>query len=206
VQQPGASPSLSGISTASAQLDLFGCPAGNYLIALSIAGATSATAFGATSLIDCTAVNLMSKSAVRDAASFTQSLAGTTTAASMITLVINKASLDIGSQIQFSFPTVVGTGTGDLWIVSLPSTVLTLAEQEEEEIRELQEENKLLNDRLSRIEQMLAASSSVPSWLGSRLSAEEKEDEDSEGNVYVPARPRKLPARAELPSLEALRR
>jgi len=202
VQQPGGSPAMQGITAAANVVTFPAGIAGNYLLSFSVSGsATAQVGTGGTA----TLLKLFSAGNSRDFTAAVSSAAGAS-ASQTFSMVNETVSVpNAGATVSFSCTITAGAGM-DLFITWLPVTVLTLAEREELEIEELQEENKLLNDRLSRIEQMLAASSSVPSWLGSRLSAEEKEDEDSEGNVYVPARPRKLPARVEPPSLEALRR
>jgi hypothetical protein len=212
VLQAGSSPQFQGVilsqAVASPFLQFPAGMSGNYFMVVSLQAQTSATAISLVGFTaGATALNVFNSGAppgaLRDNAPSQGSAAGTTAP------IFLSAAFSIGATggtVTWTNSTTVPTTgiSGEVWVFQLAPTLLT--ETEEEEIHELQEENKLLNDRLSRIEQMLTASSSVPSWLGSRLSAEEKEDEDSEGNVYVPARPRKLPARAEAPLLESLRR
>jgi len=96
--------------------------AGTYFVQLNVAGATSASALGAASAT-VTGFNILSQSAVRDATNQVNSLAGTTTSPAMTSLTVTVSSS--GGNFVFSPSTIVGTGTMDLFIFSLPSTILT---------------------------------------------------------------------------------
>jgi hypothetical protein len=130
---------------------------GNYLILCTVSGATSASAF---SLSGGTALNLFTSGAVRDATSEQNSVAGTTTystyAASTVSIPVG------GATITSSASTIVGTGSMDLWVISLPTALLTapnpmalfppLAEIQEmrdlvSELRELKMHHRLIEVR-----------------------------------------------------------
>lgn len=124
VLQPGGSPTMTGI-TLGVNTVVFpaGMP-GNYLLLLSIAGGTSASQLGAITGTGLTGLNLYGQSGVRDTNYNAVSLAGTTTSSAMLNEAITLTTS--GGTGTISGPsTIVGTGTMDLFIISLPSTVLT---------------------------------------------------------------------------------
>jgi len=190
-QESGASPSLAGI-TAAANVITFpsGIP-GNYLLFMTIAGSTSASALGFTASAGASNLNLFVDAGVRDALPAAIS-AASASSANVASIAFSISVATTGGVMTVSPSTLVGGDGMDLWIISLPASVLTLAEQEEIEIQELQQENKLLNDRLMRLEQMMFVNNPAAP-LGWRLAAEEKEDEDSEGSVMIhPRKPRRF--------------
>jgi len=146
--QSGGTPTLTGITLGTNTIIFPSGIPGNYLIALAVAGATSASALG--SVVD-TPLNILAQSAVRDATSNVQSLAGTTTSPAMqlITCTIPSA----GATVTLTASTIVGTGTMDLFIVSLPSTVLT-SSLPLSQTEQLVYNHKLLS-RIARLEQIL---------------------------------------------------
>jgi hypothetical protein len=119
-QQAGGTPSLTGITLGTNTVNFPAGIPGNYLLALTVAGATSATALAA--VVD-TPLNILSQGAVRDTVGNVQSLAGTTSSPAMqlITCTIGVAA----STVTITASTITGTGTMDLFVVGLPSTVLT---------------------------------------------------------------------------------
>lgn len=135
---------------------------GNYFLAMSIAGSTSASAL---SLVSGPAgsgtINLFTTSGVRDTAATAESLAGTTTNSAMLSCSINFPAA--GGILTYGPSTVVGTGSMDLFIFALPPTVLTVDEKEELEIEALQrsvevlvQERNTLESRLLRLEGLLS--------------------------------------------------
>jgi hypothetical protein len=120
VLQSGGTPSLTGITLGTNTVVFPAGIPGNYLLALAVAGATSASAFG--SVVD-TPINLLTQSGVRDTVGSYQSLSGTTSSPAMqlVTCTVPTA----GTTVTLTASTIVGTGSMDLFIVSLPSTVLT---------------------------------------------------------------------------------
>jgi hypothetical protein len=126
VMQSGGTPSMSGI-TAAANVITFpvGIP-GNYIMFMSVAGSTSASAIGATSQsAGVTLPNLFCLSGARDGISTAVSLAGTTTACAFISQSLTVAVG--GGTVTLSNPsTLVGGNNMDLWIISLPVTLITI--------------------------------------------------------------------------------
>jgi hypothetical protein len=141
VLQAGGSPVLAGI-TLGANSVVFpaGIP-GNYFLVCSVAGATSASA---AYWSGGTALNILSQSAVRDAVAVQYSLAGTTTdpAMSIYTITVPVG----GATVTWNPSTIVGTGTMDLFIFALPTTLLSASAR-------LTAEEKLvvMYDRLSAL-------------------------------------------------------
>lgn len=163
--------------------------AGNYLINFYVGGNTSATAIvnmvpsaGASNL------NLLSINGARDATSLV--LSDATAAAVYVASATQTITVSsTGGLVTISPSTLVGGDQMDLWIIALPSTVLTVDEIEQKEIEVLQRENHALNDRLSRIEEMLAGGMSVVHPALKRVRAEEeRKHDDEESPVYVSAR------------------
>jgi hypothetical protein len=116
---------------------------GNYLLAFSIAGATSASAVGLSSFGNATALSLFTTSATRDNNSSVGSLAGTTTSPAMISCSLSVPTG--GATVTYSPGTIVGAGSWDLFIISLPSTVLTVVNPAD----------KVMEDRIAALERML---------------------------------------------------
>jgi len=160
VQQAGAT--LSGITAASNVVTFPADIPGNYMLVLSTAGATSATAYSAwVPSAGASNLNLFTQSQVRDAANAVVSLAGTTVSAAMISKTITVAGT--GGLVTLTPSTIVGGGTMDLWIFSLPASVLTLAAEVPQEYGFLKEELCSLREqfaefvRLQRSSRRLAA-------------------------------------------------
>jgi len=191
VQQSGGT--LGGVTVASNVVTFPANVAGNYLLQLNIQGATSASAPAAwVPSAGASALNVQSSGAVRDTTSNVQSLAGTTTSAATWTKTVTIAGT--GGIVTLTPSTIVGTGTMDLWIFAMPSTLLTVDEREQEEIDELKEQHTLLqaqyelqNSRLSRLESMLVGSSSIPAIqrIRAESSEEESPDESKESEVLL---------------------
>jgi len=107
---------------------------GSYLVIMNISAATSATALSNNSVTGGTSGGppLFTASATRDATTNVYSLAGTTTAiANLQTTLIQTAA--VGTLI-INPSTLVTSGTGsmDLFIIAIPSTILTLSEKDKE--------------------------------------------------------------------------
>jgi len=149
--QSGAT--LSGLTLSTNTITWGAGLAGNYLCTLTVAGATSASALGVASAT-VTALNILSQSAVRDATDVVDSLAGTTVspAISVFTVTVPNA----GGNWVITPSTITGTGTMDLFIVALPSSVLTVSEREQAEIGVLESSVSSLMARLARLEGILS--------------------------------------------------
>jgi hypothetical protein len=139
--QAGGTPSMTAITISSggalaAVIFPAGLP-GNYMIVMTVAGSTSASALALSSLgTGGTALNILTQSNVRDATDTVSSLAGTTTAPAVLILTFTLSNA--GTTVSINCSTVVGaTGAMDLFIYSLPSSVLTVAQKEIQEIEDL---------------------------------------------------------------------
>lgn len=134
--QSGGSAALSGITLGSNAITWPSGVAGNYLVSLSEQGATSVAAITSVSAtLGCTVLNLLT-STTRDATSQAISLASTTgyVASAQVTVTVGAN----GGVLSFGPGAIVGGGTGmDLFIVSLPTTLLTVDEEEQLEINDL---------------------------------------------------------------------
>lgn len=128
VQQSGATPSLAGITCASNVITFPAGIPGTYLITVAIMGATSITALAVSSYGAGSVFNILSQSATRDNTSNVYSLAGTTSSVASALVTMNVPA--VGCSITFTAATITGTGTGDVFIVSLPSTILTVKNPE----------------------------------------------------------------------------
>jgi len=126
---------------------------GNYKVDLTVAGGTSASATGISSYGTGSGLNLFTGSGVRNAVSSVDSLGGTTTSvassSSTITVPVGGCTLTVTPS------TIVGTGSLDLFITSLPTSVLTLAEKEQEEIDEVKNELEELRDQVAEMRKMM---------------------------------------------------
>jgi hypothetical protein len=123
VQQAGGTPSLTGITLGINTIVFPAGIPGNYLVAESVAGATSATAIATSSYGNGAALALLTESATRDGTSQQASLAGTTTSPAMQLTCFTVPTA--GCTVTMTASTIVGTGSMDLFITSLPSSVLT---------------------------------------------------------------------------------
>jgi hypothetical protein len=141
---------------------------GNYLAVMTVAGGTSASAVGNFTGYTA-ALNYLTQSGVRDATSEQVSLAGTTTSPAMTvqTFTIGASATTVTVSTA---STIVGTGSMDLWIFALPSTVVSVDEKEQEEINELQDKVCDLESRmqlmLRKMESMSRPSSSAEDDFG----------------------------------------
>jgi len=149
-QQPGGSSQLQPITVGSNTITFPAAIPGNYLITMMVAGSTSATALSFASSTGVGSLKLFAKTGVVDNSSFTASLAGTTTAAAMYAYAVTLSAA--GGTIVFTPSTLVGGNAMDLFITSLPVTVLTQEQRE----RKRAVADARLRARLSRLEKMLA--------------------------------------------------
>jgi len=129
VLQAGYTPSLGGINLSSAA-NTVTFPAnipGNYLVNVTLAAGTSVSAIGyVTTTGGVTPLSLFTAAGGRDAAAELSSLAGTTSnVASYLQAVSVTAA---GGTLVMGAGTIVTSGTAylDVWIVSLPASVLTM--------------------------------------------------------------------------------
>jgi len=136
--QAGYTPALGGITAATNIITFPSGIPGNYVAVLTVAGATSATALGGFTLSGgATQLRLLSQSAVRNAASQVASLAGTTVSPACVVCSFTVATG--GGLLTLTPSTIVGTGTMDLLIFSLPSSLLTATQGVGELSTELEE-------------------------------------------------------------------
>jgi len=191
VQQSGGT--LGGIVLGTNTITFPANVPGNYLLLQTVAGATGATPFSFASLGAATAVNLFTQSAVRDATDVVFSNAGTTTAPAMDVLSVTVPAA--GCIITMNPSTVVGTGSMDLFVFSLPSTVLTIDQIEQLEIDELKDEVGDLRSQLNEIHAMLLAgrgdgscgSSSVKAVVHA-FEAPDDSEEEMEKSIHITKR------------------
>jgi len=191
--QSGGTPALTGITLGTNTVVFPAGIPGNYALFGSVAGATSASgSFGAPS--GGTALNILSQSAVRDAVATNSTGNATTTQYAGCQYAVTIAAA--GNTVTYSPATIVGTGTMDLFIVSLPTTVLTASEKEQLEIDELQAEmaeNRALVASMAitlrRLEGLLTpADREVPTLaLGASCGStpDECKEADLDKSVYV---------------------
>jgi hypothetical protein len=157
--QTGGSPALTGITLGTNTIVWPAGAPGNYLVTMSVAGSTSVTAFGVASFgTGVTALNLFTVTGVRDAGSSIASLAGTTTSPAMVTFAVGIPAA--GATTTMTASTLVGGNSMDLFIVSLPLTVLTMTDDEKDQAQ--------VKARLTRLERLL------------EMIDEESDDEDLE--------------------------
>lgn len=177
---------LSGITVGSNVITFPAGMPGNYLVSLALGASTSASNFSFTGG-GLGLLNLLTNAGVRNALAKTLSASTSSenyTAQGIATYTVPAT----GGTITLTPSTLVGGDAMDLFIFALPSTVLTVDEAEQVEISELQLENIRLNDRLARIEEMLAGGPPVLPQIR-RLRAEEgKHQDEEESPVYVSAR------------------
>jgi len=122
VLQAGGTPSLVGV-TAAANVITFpaGLP-GNYLIQMNIGGSTSASAFGAPTTTG-TFLYLFTFGGARDAQPYATTLAATTTSVAGVSITV---TIPVGgATVTISPSTLVGGNVMDLFIVSLPTALIT---------------------------------------------------------------------------------
>lgn len=149
---------------------------GNYLVVETVAGATSASAIVVSSVTGGVAfLNVLAESAVRAAQSSVSSLSGTTTSpAEIITTVSVTAA---GGTMIMSASTIVGTGTMNLFVVALPSTVVTVKSPVEQQ---LQLELSELRDQVSELKNYLLMAPHDSSSTTSIIRACESESDFEE--------------------------
>jgi len=140
VQQPGATPALSGITLGSNTIVFPAGIPGNYFVYSSATGSTSAAASsynGGLAGTGVTAKNFFAYAGSTDAEPFQSSLAGTAhvAATSVATFAIGSA----GGTVTLNPGAIVGGEACDLWIVSLPASVLSVT-GEQKELEELKDQ------------------------------------------------------------------
>jgi hypothetical protein len=151
VLQAGGTPALTGITLGTNTVIFPAGIPGNYYLSIAIAGATSASAYSApTGGTGVTLFNILGSGGARDAYYSDQSLAGTTTATAMANSCFTIATG--GGTVTYSPSTVVGAGTWDLFIVSLPSTVLTVDKPVSlEDVQSLRTQMQSLRDEMRNL-------------------------------------------------------
>jgi hypothetical protein len=151
VLQSGGTPALTGITAAA---DVITFPAGipgNYLVYFAVAGSTSATVPTLTPSAGASAFNITTYGGVRDSNAGNASAIG---GANVPVIAMGTYTIaTTGGLVTVTPSTLVGGNAMDLFIVSLPASVLTLAETEQQVI-------KRLNARLLELETDSLSSSS----------------------------------------------
>jgi len=164
--QSGGTAPMTGITVGSNTVTFPAGIPGNYLLLLSVAGATSATALVASSMTGgVSTLALLSQSAVRDASSQQTSLAGTTTSPA-INIIARTVTAAGGTQV-YSPSTITGTGTMDLFVIALPASVLTVPELGDDRVADLER----------KVEQLMGLLSPPTGRSASCMTAEEVEEE-----------------------------
>jgi len=136
--QPGGTPAMTGITAAGNTITFPANIPGNYLGLIAVQAATSAGAIAYnTSTGGVSLLSLFSTGPSEDGVGAIASNGGTTTAPAMFAFTVKVTAA--GGTIVLTPGTIVTSGTtaGDVFVVSLPSTVLTEDEVEQLEINEL---------------------------------------------------------------------
>jgi len=166
VLQSGGTVAMQGI-TAAANVITFpaGIP-GNYLVAMSLGGSTSASGFYFNPSAGASLFPTLTSAGVRDALATANSFAST--GPSGYAMVTQTFTVDTtGGLLTSAGCTLVGGNAMDLFIVSLPVTVLTVVEREHAALLKMQK-------RVSRLERLLEL-----------IDAPDDEDVDEE-KYFVP--------------------
>jgi hypothetical protein len=143
VQQAGGTPALTCITAA---LNVITFPAGipgNYFVAMGVFGTTSASTFSIGNTTGGTALNLFSTSGGRDMNSSMTSALGGADVFTMFNHTVTIAST--GATLTVTPSTIVGTGSTELFIFTLPPSVLTLLSPIELRLLELEEKFRALS-------------------------------------------------------------
>jgi hypothetical protein len=186
VLQAGGTPALQAITLGTGTVVFPASLPGNYLLTLSLNANTSASAL--TNFTGGTALNLFGAGGSRDAASSVQSAASTGASYTMlsqaVTIPVGGATLTLASQSVL----IGGATSMDLFIVALPSTVLTVDEQEQEEIDALVARATSAEERLAAMEERLSAflGSSSPETNARFASKRSREEEKGETDEVSP--------------------
>jgi len=140
---------------------------------MSVTGSTSASVLGDLNGAAVTQLKYWTSGGVVDDVSYLQSAAGGASVPTIIvgTIVVTNA----GAAAALPPSTLVGGNAMDLWIIALPSTVLTVDEKEQIEIDDLKARVVAQDARMARLEAALLS-----------LSANEEERKVSDSPVLVP--------------------
>jgi len=188
VLQSGYTPTLGGISVSTNTITFPSNVPGNYLIQLSVAGSTSASALALASTTT-TALNLITQVGTRNAVNYVFSAANTSNGSAMFTYCCTVP--ETGANIVLTPSTLVGGNAMDLFIVSLPSTVLTVDETEQLEIDELKSKVSELSRNLEYLMKrtLFPPLISIPHEDGDAVldSPDECKESDLEKSVHIPA-------------------
>jgi len=168
VLQAGASPQLQGIT---ARLNVLTFPAGipgNYIVYFSLGASTSVTSIPTVTLGGgATALSLMTTGGARD--SSPQLLSGATAAASNSVFRVHTFSLSAaGGTLTLTPATLVGGDELDIWIFSLPATVLT---------RGAPATTSQYTELSSKVDRLMALLSGPSSPRKRKWAADEEDDE-----------------------------
>jgi len=146
---------------------------GNYLMLMDISGATSATALGFTPSAGAANLALATTNNTRDDVAQIQSGNGGANVPAVGFITVSVANT--GGLVTVTPGTLVGGDGMDLWIFALPSTILTVDEQEQVEIGDLKARLVAQDVRMARLEAALLS-----------LSSNEEEHKVSDSPVLVP--------------------
>jgi len=131
-------------------------------------------------------LNLLTQSAVRDAVSSVQSLSGTTTspAVNFCTFTVLAAGQTVTIQ---SVSTIVGTGSMDLFIFSLPVTVLTAAQREKADVDMLNKRADAQDKKIEELVRMLThCNSPTPESESGVVIGESSSSPPMSSSIHIP--------------------
>jgi hypothetical protein len=155
---------------------------GNYKVDINLYAGTSVTAptaGGGVGSVGATAgPKLYATGGVIDNATAVYSAASTVASYAMISQTVTIGNA--GGVLTFTPSTIVGGEGVDIFITALPSTVLTVDEQEQLEIDQIKQSYSRLQDRIGRLEYLLTRPASP--------AGEEKQSEtptDMETSIHV---------------------
>jgi len=174
---------LSGFTVATNTITFPANQAGSYYISMMIAGATSASAIDINTVTGgvSDAPSLFTQSAVRDAVFQVGSLAGTTTFPAMFNATLTVTA--VGGTAVLSPSTIVGAGSMDLFIFSLPSTIVTVQQELGFQSEELAQMKKDMQEMREWIRQSKWDASVQPAGVcledGRRLKRQRCDDSDT---------------------------
>lgn len=141
VLQPGYSPTLGGINLSVANtITIPAGLAGNYMVTVLLSAATSVTAISASGYTGgASGLKLLTSAATVDNTSAESSNASTTTAPAFYVSTFSVTGA--GGAVVLNASTIVTSGTAslDVFVVSLPTTVLTALSPLEKRLQELEE-------------------------------------------------------------------
>jgi len=162
---------------------------GNYKVDITMTAGTSVGAIALASLsAGATGLTLFTSAGARDASDEQQSLAGTTVFAAMLSVCLSCTAA--GGVLTITPATIVTSGAGylDIFITSLPSSVVTLSlKNEKEEIDELRDEVREMREFMRLVASRSDGSSSSTCSVGMSepVTPDESKESDLQGSVHI---------------------